>query len=242
MSSASSLKLYSDLSTWWPVMSAPTDYEEEAIFMAQCLLDAGAARGSDMLELGSGGGNNAYYLKHFFKPTLSDLSPGMVHMSQHLNPELEHHLGDMTTIRLGRTFDVVFVHDAIMYLLTEEQLRAALHTVRIHLKPGGFALLAPDSVKETFEAETDHGGHDVGDRALRYLEWSEDPDPNDTWFYTHYSYVLRQGDQIHFEGETHQEGLFPRQTWIDLCREQGFEVTIIPDPWERELFLLHLKG
>ena len=241
MLSASSLKLYSDLSTWWPVMSPHSDYEEEATFMARCLLEAGALQGSEMLELGSGGGNNAFYLRNYFRLTLSDLSPGMLEMSRRLHPDLEHHLGDMKTLRLGRTFDVVFVHDAIMYLLTEDQLRAALLTARIHLKPGGLALLAPDFVKETFEAETDHGGHDVGDRSLRYLEWVEDPDPTDTWYNTHYSYVLKEGDQIHFEGETHREGLFPRQKWLDLCREVGFDVTTIPDPWNRELLLLRLK-
>ncbi len=33
--------------------------------------------------------------------------------SRELNPDCEHVLGDMRTLRLGRTFDAVFVHDAV---------------------------------------------------------------------------------------------------------------------------------
>ena len=31
-------------------------------------------------------------------------------------------------------------------------------------------------------------------------------------------------------------GLFPRETWLDLMRENGFEVEIILDSFQRELF------
>ena len=50
-----------------------------------------------------------------FTCTLSDLSPQMLSLSRTLNPGCEHVLGDMRTLRLGRTFDAVFVHDAVMY-------------------------------------------------------------------------------------------------------------------------------
>src|SRR5947199_313515 len=76
----------------------------------------------EVLELGSGGGHNAVHLKARFTMTLVDLSAGMLDMSRRLNPECEHHQGDMRTVRLGRTFDAVFVHDAVDYMLTEDDL------------------------------------------------------------------------------------------------------------------------
>ena len=45
----------------------------------------------------------------------------------------------------------------------------------------------PDELAETFEPSTDHGG--TGD--VRYLEWTYDPDPSDTWTVTEYVFVLR---------------------------------------------------
>lgn len=47
--------------------------------------------------------------------TLVDLSPEMLTTSCALNPECEHLPGDMRTVRLGRLFDAVFIHDAIIY-------------------------------------------------------------------------------------------------------------------------------
>ena len=71
-------------------------------------------RPGTLLELGSGGGNNASHLKARFNCTLTDISPDMLALSRTLNPECEHLEGDMRTLRLGRTFDVVFIHDAIV--------------------------------------------------------------------------------------------------------------------------------
>ncbi len=105
------MKLYEELAEWWPLFSAPEDYAEEAAFFAEVLTKGCAPR--TVLELGSGGGNNALYLKSKFEMTLVDLSPQMLAVSRALNPECEHREGDMRTVNLGRTFDAVFIHDAI---------------------------------------------------------------------------------------------------------------------------------
>jgi trans-aconitate methyltransferase len=72
----------------------------------------------EVLELGSGGGNNASHMKRAFAMILVEPSDGMREISRRLNPECEHRSGDMRTVRLDRTFDAVFVHDAIMYMTT----------------------------------------------------------------------------------------------------------------------------
>src|SRR5262245_42632219 len=172
-------KLYNELAEWWPLLSAPADYVEEAAFYQQSLLEACGRPCRTLLELGSGGGNNASHLKRRFSMTLVDLSPGMLEVSRALNPECEHVRGDMRTVRLGRRFDAVFVHDAIVYMTTEEDLKRAIETAYLHCEPGGAALFAPDHVRENFGPSTDHGGHDGPDRSMRYLEWTWDPDPAD---------------------------------------------------------------
>ena len=50
--------------------------------------------------------------------TLVDLSAEMLEVSRQLNPECEHIQGDMRTIRLGRQYDAVLVHDAVDYVTT----------------------------------------------------------------------------------------------------------------------------
>jgi trans-aconitate methyltransferase len=192
-----------------------------------------------LLELGCGGGNNALHLKaHFARVTLTDLSPDMLAVSRSLNPECEHLPGDMRTLRLGRTFDVVFIHDAIDYMTTEQDLHLALETAFVHCKPGGLALFVPDYVRETFEPSTDHGGSDGNGRAMRYLEWTYDPDETDTTYTTDYAYLLREKDQqtrvVH---DRHICGVFPRDEWLRLLSEVGFQPEITRDQYERDLFV-----
>src|SRR5262249_18737121 len=120
-------RFYGDLASWWPLLSPPEEYAEEAAFAADVIRRAAPAA-VDVLELGSGGGSNAAHLKTSFAMTLTDLAPQMLAVSERVNPECEHIAGDMRTLRLGRQFDAVFVHDAVDYMTTVDDLRAAMET------------------------------------------------------------------------------------------------------------------
>lgn len=185
----------------------------------------------EVLELGSGGGHNAVHLKARFAMTLTDLSEEMLDVSRRLNPECEHHRGDMRTLRLGRSFDAVFVHDAVDYMATEADLRQAVETAFAHCRPGGIAVFVPDCTTETFETTTDHGGHDGADgRGVRYLEWTRDPDPEDTSFVTEYAFLLRDpGGSVRVVHETHRVGRFGHDTWLGLIADAGFEASAVTE-------------
>ncbi|MCA9736143.1 MAG: class I SAM-dependent methyltransferase [Gemmatimonadetes bacterium] len=217
--------MYGPLASWWPLVSAPEDYAEEAALYVEVLLDRAPSRPT-LLELGSGGGNNALHMKrHFTAVTLVDLSEGMITVSRTLNPDCEHLTGDMRCVRLDRTFDCVFVHDAICYMTSEHDLSEALQTAFAHLDAGGVALFAPDYVRETYEPSTDHGGHDGSDRSVRFLEWGWDPDPNDCTYVVDYLFALRESSgEVRTIHDRHIEGLFPRATWRRLLSRVGFEV------------------
>jgi hypothetical protein len=168
----------------------------------------------------------------------------MLALSRTINPELEHIQGDMRTLRLERAFDAVLLHDAVMYLTTEADVRQAMETAYVHLRPGGVALFAPDFVKETFRPQTDHGGHDSDGRALRYLQWSFDPDPDDTSCVTDFAYLFREGDGSPWcEADRHVVGIFSREVWLRLLAEVGFQATMRPlihsdvEPGETEVFV-----
>ena len=243
-------RLYNELAEWWPLMSAPEDYEEEAAFYFAAMSQAAATPIDTMLELGSGGGNNAMHMKTFVKTlVLADLSEGMLAHSRRLNPECEHQQGDMRSLRLNRQFDAVFVHDAVMYMTSERDLARAIETASVHCRPGGVALFAPDHVRENFTPSTDCGGHDGPDRGMRYLEWSWDPDPADTTMTTDYTYTFRDPDgAVRVIHDRHTEGLFPRDTWLRLLREAGFDPRVMPfnhselEPGTYELFVCVKRG
>ena len=129
-------RMYTELASWWPLLSSLDEYAEEAAFYQEKLLEACERPPHTLLEIGSGGGNNASHLKQRFQMVLVDLSPGMLEVSRRLHPECEHVEGDMRTVRLGRQFDWVFLHDAICYMTTEEDLRKAIETAFVHCRSG----------------------------------------------------------------------------------------------------------
>jgi SAM-dependent methyltransferase len=236
--------MYRDLAPWWPLLSAPSEYAEEAEIYRRLLVEAADRPPVTVLELGSGGGNNASHLKGHFELTLVDLSAGMLEVSREANPECEHVQGDMRTVRLGREFDAVFVHDAVNYMTSTGDLRQAIETAAVHCRPGGVALFAPDHLREHFRTGTDHGGNDGNGRAARFLEWTWDPDPLDTTFTVDYAYLLRDADgSVRVEHDRHVEGLFPRATWLELLADAGLEARAVPvehselEPGSYELFV-----
>ena len=236
-------KLYGDLAPWWPLLSAPAEYAEEAALFRRLLHEACDAPPRTLLELGSGGGNTASHLKAHFRLTLVDRAPAMLAVSRALNPECEHVEGDMRSVRLGRLFDAVLVHDAVMYLTGEHDLRQAMETCFVHCQAGGATLFAPDYVRESFRPSTDHGGHDGPGRGLRYLEWVWDPDPDDTTYIADFAYLLREADGgVQVEQDRHVCGLFGRDDWLRLLRAVGFRPQVVPDPWGRELFVAVKPG
>ena len=227
------MKMYDELAPWWPVISAPQEYAEEGSEYIRLLRAAAPGPIREVLELGSGGGHNASHLKRAFTMTLVEPSPGMLAVSRALNPECTHVQGDMRTVRLGRAFDAVFVHDAVGYMTSEADLLAALQTVAAHLKPGGVALVTPDDTLENLKpgCKLHEGQEPAGTlprpRSVAYMEWDLPPEPGSTRFEVHYSFLLRDRDgSVRAVHDVHHCGVFPRATWLRLFDECGLQARV----------------
>ncbi len=237
------MKMYEELADWWPLLSMPDDYVEEAAFFRDAFARCGAPSSGAMLELGSGGGNIASHLKKHRRITLVDVSRKMLDVSRRLNPECEHAEGDMRQVRLALEFDAVFVHDAIDYMLTEADLSAAMRTAFVHCRPGGTAVFVPDHVRETFADRTNTGGHDGEGRSLRYIQWEFDPDPSDTTTVADFALLLRDtSGETRVVHDRHVHGLFAREIWLRLLHETGFAPGVMRDDWGRDFFIARRLG
>ncbi|MEP7116402.1 MAG: class I SAM-dependent methyltransferase [Acidobacteriota bacterium] len=232
-------RMYADLAVWWPLVSPPDAYEDEAAYLLPAILAAPDAPPATLLELGAGGGSLAWHLKPHLRLTLTDLSPAMLGVSQTLNPECEHVAGDMRSLDLGRTFDVVLIHDAIMYAATATDARAALATAARHCRPGGAIVLIPDCVAETFEDDENTGELAAADGStFRYRECKRNPDRVAHTYDTVYDFVVRQADgREEVVHEVHRSGLFSRTSWIAWLAETGCVATSTLDPWGRDVFI-----
>jgi SAM-dependent methyltransferase len=221
-------RFYNELARWWPLVSPVGDYAGEAAEFIR-IFESAAPGAKTLLELGSGGGHNAFYLKARYALTLVDISEPMLEVSKRLNPDCQHIPGDMRSVMLDRQFDIVFVHDAIDYMTSEADLSAAVETAARHVAPGGIALFVPDHLKEGFEPSSDVGGVDgPGGEGVRYLEWSWDPDPSDTSGVVVYSFVTRERDGTwEAHSEQHSFGLFSQSDWERIIAASGLSLQVI---------------
>jgi SAM-dependent methyltransferase len=216
--------LYRELADWYPLLTPVADYAEEAacyhrLFETHCRHPP-----RTLLDLGSGGGHNAAHLQARLSCTLVDLAPAMLAQSRRLNPKCEHVQADMRSVRLGRVFDCVLVHDAVCYMASRADLQAAIATAFEHTAPGGVALFQPDFVAETFEPGTETGGSDANGRGMRYLEWRWVPESSHEIYLTDMAYLLHdENGAVEVRHDRHVMGLFPRALWLHLIGASGFE-------------------
>ncbi len=226
------MALYDELAPWYHLLDPVADHEPEARRFLEYLGGAIRGRRETLLELGAGAGNTASFLTGAYRCTLSEPSAAMRAISEVQNPDAEHLGGDMRSVRLGRSFDAVLIHDAIVYMRSRDELRAAMETAFAHVRPGGAAILVPDAFRGELREYTELHEGDDAERSLRALEWCWDPDPEDELCTVDWSFLARRGADMVSIHDRHVEGLFAKRTWLELARDVGFEVTLAPRPLE----------
>lgn len=222
-------RLYYDLAELFPLMSPPEDYAEEAELWKTALKDTLGTGRLKLLELGVGGGHNLHHLASGHEVVAIDLSEKMLANSIRLNPSVEHHVGDMRSVRLNRTFDAVLIHDAVCYMLTEDDLRAAFTTAAAHLNAGGVLITTPDHFTDTLVVPyAFHRTRTKGDSTLTYVEYLYDPDPRDSTYDTFFVFFIDRAGKHEVEFDHHVTGVFPKETWLHLLDQTGFATELRP--------------
>jgi SAM-dependent methyltransferase len=222
-------RMYTDFARYWPLISAPADYANEARHWRDALRARLGPGRHTILELGVGGGNNLSHLTAEFDAVAADLSPAMIEQARKINPGVELHVGDMRTIRLGRKFKAVLIHDAICYMLTEDDLRRTFATAAAHLDKGGVFITSPDWFGETFRnPDASSGSNTDGWTTFTSFDYAFDPDPADTTYECLMWYLILEDGRLRVEQDRHVMGLFPLATWTRLMEEAGFAAEKVP--------------
>lgn len=230
------LRLYQDLAHLWPVISPPEEYTVEAAEWRDLIWSEFGWTGNQsawnpkatLLDLGCGGGHLLSHFTRHFTTEAVDISPQMLEISKGLNPYTIHHLGDMRTVRLGRTFDVVTIHDAVNYMVTERDLRSAIQTAQEHLVPGGLVLLAPDCLRDTFSgSRVVEWTRATEDSNVTFIEYVTQPSPDATTLESVFVFIINRHGDIQVEVDRHTSGLFPKALWLDALSDIGLEAKYV---------------
>jgi len=131
----------------YDLLYSDKDYEAECDLLEEVFRRYGDGKIQTILDLGCGTGNHSIPLaKRGYEVTGVDISSNMLaHAQSKVNALLSAPCampvfveGDIRTLNLNRTFDAVLMMFAVLsYQLTNDDVLAALRTVRRHLNPDG---------------------------------------------------------------------------------------------------------
>jgi len=235
-------RLYDDLAHLWPILSPPEHYTAEASVLRGLIKDhyqGSPHKRRGVLELGAGGGHTLVHLINDCDCTAVDLSEPMLENCRRLVPQAKTIVGDMRSVRLKKMFDAVFIHDAVDYMLSEDDVRRALETAAAHLEPGGLCAVAPTYTRETFiDGDVADDGTTTDKQELTYFSYVHDPDPADDTFEMILLYLIRdaQTRRVEVVEDRHTCGLFSDEQWLRWMGDAGFdsrheEVEAGDEPW-----------
>ena len=224
-------RLYYDLAYLWPILDPPEDFIEEAGFWKAVLSKKLGAGRHAILELGVGGGHLLSHLASEFEATAVDISPQMISLSRKLNPQVEHIVGDMRSVRIGRRYKAVLIHDAVSYLLSETDISDTLETAAAHLCNGGLLIMCPDWYRETFHGTYETDRISMKDGTSIFLEQRvSDVDPQDTLIETSFKLTFGENGDNRTIEDIHITGLFSLETWLTLMDKMNFDAEALPYP------------
>ena len=140
------MNIFNNYARYYDLLYQDKDYVGETQFIQQ-LVKTYALLAEKILDLGCGTGIHATLLaKQGYQVQGVDISQEMLQKASdrlsHLPPDLVSRLkfthGDIRTVRLNQTFDVVLsLFHVVSYQTINEDLLATIATVKEHLKPGG---------------------------------------------------------------------------------------------------------
>jgi SAM-dependent methyltransferase len=224
-------RLYGELSELWRYVSPPENYVEEVATFVTRFRRHGVPDGGRVLHLGSGGGSIDYHLKQTYAVTGVDVSQEMLAYARRINPEVVYLEGDIRTVRLGKTFDAVLLHDAISYMTSIEELEMAYRTASAHLEVAGVMVTLPEELRTRLannapEVSTESDGS----KTVTMIEVVHDEDPSDHQFENTFVFLIREASDLRVEVDRHINGVFELEEFTGAMQSAGFE-TFVED-WE----------
>lgn len=190
-----------------------------------------------LLDVGCGTGLHLEHLARWYSVEGLDVNPDLLEVARGRCPSVPFHQADMTDFSIPRTFDVVTcLFSSIAYVKDVARMRAAVASMRRHLRPGGVIVIEPWFTPEAYWTDT------------ITANLAESDDAKIAWMYTstteagvavlNIHYLLgRDGEVEHFT-ERHELGLFTGREYRAALEAGALEVMHDPEgPFGRGLYL-----
>lgn len=123
------------------------------------LLDVGCGTGKSFLAM----------IERGWDVVGCDISPAMLEIAREKAGEVPLHVADVRELPVFGEFDLVWaLNDTLNYVMSEEELTAALGRMKANLAPGGVLLFDLNTLRSMREMFTAEEVREVGGRAMRW--------------------------------------------------------------------------
>ena len=221
--------IYRDLAKYYDLIYSGKDYEKEAYVLKSLFSEHVKSEGRRLLDVGCGTGHHIKHLKDEYNCTGIDVSVEILEVARRNVEDVEFIRADMTTVDLGREFDVITcLFSSIGYVRTYENLRKTFRNFAAHLAEGGAAFIEPWFTKEAYSVGlpfmTTYDGDDVKIARLNTSEIQGDLSVMDM----HYLIAERDKGVRHYV-DRHELGLFEVDETLRIMEESGLESQFISE-------------
>lgn len=202
------------------------DYGDEVSKIRQ-LLAREHPSAKSILDVGCGTGEHARLLSADFRVDGIDVEPKFVAIAQAKNPAGTFSVADMRSFQLSQQYDVVLcLFSSIGYLLTAEEIIAALTRFRTHLAPGGVVLVEPWIAPA--EAKTGRLHMITVDQpALKVCRMSVSQREGDVSI-VHFYYLIATSEGVRQAEEVHRLALVPTEQMMSYFAAAGLHAEFDP--------------
>jgi ubiquinone/menaquinone biosynthesis C-methylase UbiE len=209
-----SAKYYDALYTW-------KDYKKESRKLIKLIKKNKKTNGKELLEVGCGTGKYLEHLKNQFHCVGVDYSADMLKVARKKHPKMELKQMDMTTLKLGKKFDVIIcLFSSIGYVKTQKRLKQTIRGFARHLKKGGVLIIEPWFAKGQYHAGNPHGTfYKSKDLVVARVTVSEQR--GNVSVMDMYHLIGEKGKKVKVVVEHHELGLFSIPQTLDILKKSG---------------------
>jgi SAM-dependent methyltransferase len=222
-------RLYAELSWLWPLWGEIEEYRAETEALGAVARRRAVGPVRTLLDVGCGGGKNLRHFRQGFEATGLDRSEAMLARARELNPDTPLICADMRDFNLGRTFDAIYLNDALPHLTSRVDLARACACASRHLRPGGVLLAVAEFTQERFcqnATKVTAGRRHPALPEVIFIENLYDPDPSDETFEATILYLIRESGRLRIERDDWLCGLFPFSAWTESLAACGLNVAV----------------
>lgn len=219
--------LYRDLAKYYDLLYSDKQYAREAARLKKLIAKYRRSQGNELLDIACGTGSHIKHLKDQFQCTGVDVSPAILALAKRNVPNAMFLTADMTTLNLGKTFDVITcLFGSIGYVITVPRLRGTIYSFARHLRMGGVLIIEPWLTKAAYRDGSVHMTTYSSEMVKIARLTVSRLRGNLSIIDMHYL-IAEKDKRVTHSVDRHELGLFETDQTLQILKEAGLETRFV---------------